>query len=95
MTPTTFRYIRRRAKEGFHETRLTADPAAAETLLQSGRQELEVVKRQSLVYQLFGRKVKNVLVRVFMLSHLLDGLALSPISPMGVASCRSWIWISS
>ncbi|GLC41610.1 hypothetical protein PLESTB_000696900 [Pleodorina starrii] len=54
-------YIRRRAKEGFHEAASVTDPAAVAALLQSGRQELEVVKRQSLVYQLYGRKVKNVL----------------------------------
>ncbi|GIL82816.1 hypothetical protein Vretimale_8186 [Volvox reticuliferus] len=54
-------YVQRRAKEGFHEAASITDPVAAESLLQYGRKELEIVKRQSFVYQLYGRKVKNVL----------------------------------
>ncbi|PNH07589.1 LYR motif-containing protein 4B [Tetrabaena socialis] len=54
-------YIQRRAREGFRESSSVADPAVVKSLLQSGRQELEVVKRQSVVYQLFARKFKNVL----------------------------------
>ncbi|EFJ48483.1 hypothetical protein VOLCADRAFT_74585 [Volvox carteri f. nagariensis] len=54
-------YIQRRAKEGFQEAASITDITAVDALLQSGRQELEVVKRQSLVYRLYGRKVKNVL----------------------------------
>ncbi|KAG2452468.1 hypothetical protein HYH02_002708 [Chlamydomonas schloesseri] len=54
-------YIQRRAREGFHDGAKLTDPAAVKSLLELGRQELEVVKRQSVVYGLYGRKVKNVL----------------------------------
>lgn len=57
------RYIQRRAREGFHDAAKLTDPSAVKSLLELGRQELEVVKRQSLVYGLYGRKFKNVLVR--------------------------------
>ncbi len=56
------RYIKRRAREGFEESASVTDPSAIKSLLAAGKQELEVAKRQSLVYQLYGRKYKNVLV---------------------------------
>ena len=57
------RYIKRRARERFEEAASVADQAKAKALLAEGKQDLEVVKRQSVVYGLFGRKFKNVLVR--------------------------------
>lgn len=54
-------YIKRRAREGFEESASVTDPSAIKSLIAAGKQELEVAKRQSLVYQLYGRKHKNVL----------------------------------
>jgi hypothetical protein len=39
-----------------------ADAAAADAAWQQAQSQLEVWKRQSVVYQLYGRKVKTVLV---------------------------------
>ncbi|KAG2424381.1 hypothetical protein HXX76_014590 [Chlamydomonas incerta] len=64
-------YIQRRAREGFHDAAKLTDPSAVKSLLELGRQELEVVKRQSVVYGLYGRKFKNVLE--------LDLLKLQPV----------------
>lgn len=57
-------YIQRRAKEEFHAHAREADPAKLQQLVASGKEQLDVVKRQALVYGLYGRKIKNVLVRV-------------------------------
>lgn len=56
-------YIQRRAREEFYAHAREADPARLQQLVASGREQLEVVKRQALVYGLYGRKIKNVLVR--------------------------------
>ena len=56
------RYIQRRAKEGFHQAASVSNPAAAGGLIKQAKEELEVVKRQALVYSLYARKYKNVLV---------------------------------
>jgi hypothetical protein len=55
-------YIQRRAKEEFHSLAANADAAAAEAAWQRAQSQLEVWKRQSVVYQLYGRKIKTVLV---------------------------------
>ncbi|KAG2490881.1 hypothetical protein HYH03_010798 [Edaphochlamys debaryana] len=54
-------FIQRRAKESFRESAGVTDPSAVQSLLKRGREELELVKRQSTVYGLYGRKFKNVL----------------------------------
>jgi hypothetical protein len=56
------RYILRRSKEGFRQAAHESDSAKLQQLWQRASSELEVVKRQSIVYQLYGRKHKNVLV---------------------------------
>eukprot|EP00878_Enallax_costatus_P007958 GHUV01008324.1.p1 GENE.GHUV01008324.1~~GHUV01008324.1.p1 ORF type:complete len:114 (+),score=28.29 GHUV01008324.1:158-499(+) len=53
-------YITRRAKEEFHSLATRSD-AAAEAAWQRAKSELDVWKRQSVVYQLYGRKLKNVM----------------------------------
>lgn len=57
------RYVQRRAREGFVDARSVTDTAALEQLWQRARQELEVVRRQSVVYSLYARKHKSVMVR--------------------------------
>jgi hypothetical protein len=53
------RYIRRRAKEAFSAT---PEASKAEELMQTARKEYEVVKRQAIVFSLYARKQKNVMV---------------------------------
>jgi len=55
-------YITRRAKEEFHALANNADSAAAEAAWKRAQSQLEVWKRQSVVYGLYGRRVKNVMV---------------------------------
>jgi LYR motif-containing protein 4 len=57
------RYILRRAREDFRLNAQEANPEKLQQLLKGANEDLEVVKRQSVVYQLYGRKIKNVLVR--------------------------------
>lgn len=57
-------YISRRAKEEFHlAASSTTDAAAAEAAWRRAQAQLEVWRRQSVVYQLYGRKTKTVMVR--------------------------------
>lgn len=55
-------YITRRAKEEFHALAQSTDTAAAEAAWQHAQRQLDVWKRQSVVYGLYGRKVKTVMV---------------------------------
>ena len=67
------RYILRRCKEEFRSTP-SADPISSYV---HGKQQLDVVRRQSLVYGLYGRKIKNVLVRAFRRSRVLMTVQLA------------------
>jgi hypothetical protein len=55
-------YIDRRAKEEFHALAKGNDTAAAEAAWQRAQSQLAVWKRQSVVYGLYGRRVKTVMV---------------------------------
>lgn len=55
-------YITRRAKEEFHALAQSTDTAAAEAAWQNAQRQLDVWKRQSVVYGLYGRRVKTVMV---------------------------------
>jgi hypothetical protein len=61
-------YIQRRAKEDFHALTKNTDTAAAEAAWQKAKGELDVWKRQSVVYGLYGRRGKTVMVSVCLLS---------------------------
>jgi hypothetical protein len=54
--PATHRYVRRRAREGFKEAQAVQDSGELQHLWEQGRQQLEVVKRQAVVYSLYSRK---------------------------------------
>lgn len=56
------RYILRASKESFREGSTLKDAAAVEKAFKHGQEELEVVKRQAVVYNMFSRHIKNVLV---------------------------------
>mmetsp|Transcript_4149 Transcript_4149/g.10380 ORF Transcript_4149/g.10380 Transcript_4149/m.10380 type:complete len:92 (-) Transcript_4149:94-369(-) len=51
-------YILRRAKEGFR-AQLTGNQS--EAAFSAAKEELQVVRRQSVVYQMYGRPTKNVM----------------------------------
>ncbi len=56
------RYILRRTREGFRAA-APEQAGAQEALWKLAKEELEVARRQSIVYGLYQRQVKNVLVR--------------------------------
>lgn len=56
-------YIKRRVRDGFRELQGVRDAGTVDRAMARGKEELEVVRRQAMVYQLYGRTQKNVLVR--------------------------------
>ncbi|KAM3062365.1 hypothetical protein ACUV84_005376 [Puccinellia chinampoensis] len=53
-------YTGRRAADAFRDNRALADAPAAAAAFADGKQQLEVAKRQVLVYSLYAPKSKNV-----------------------------------
>lgn len=53
----------RRAKQDFRQHRDDVDKAAVAELVQEAKQFLEVVKRQAVVYSMYARKHKSIMVR--------------------------------
>jgi LYR motif-containing protein 4 len=51
-------YTRRRAADAFRENRALADAAVA---FAEGKKQLEVAKRQAVVYSLYAPKAKNIM----------------------------------
>ncbi|KAG9070191.1 LYR motif-containing protein 4 [Linnemannia hyalina] len=47
-------YAVRRTRDAFHAAKNETDPAKIEALIHKAEQQLEVVKRQSLISQLYG-----------------------------------------
>lgn len=81
LTAISCRYIQRRTKEDFRRLRSVSDPVLLEKALAKGKDDLEVAKRQSLVYKMYARKLPNVLVSP-------GGLTVSPPICMWPASRR-------
>lgn len=54
-------YTRRRAADAFRENRALADAPAAAAAFSEGKKQLEVAKRQALVYSLYAPKAKSVM----------------------------------
>lgn len=57
------RYVRRRARQGFAEAASVSDAVELQRLWEQGRQQLQVARRQSLVYDLYSRRHKHAMVR--------------------------------
>ena len=57
------RYVKRRTKQDFRTHQHEADAQVVEGFLTAAKGELEVVKRQCLVYQMYARKHKSIMVR--------------------------------
>ncbi len=56
------RYVRRRAREGFHEAAAVKDASELAKLWEAAQQQLAVVRRQSVVYGLYSRRHKHAMV---------------------------------
>jgi len=54
-------YVKRRTVDGFHEHQSTSDPAAIAAAYAYGKEQLEVAKRQAIVYNLYAPKVKSIM----------------------------------
>ena len=54
-------YVKRRTVDAFRENPTLTDPAAIATAVADARSQLEVAKRQSIVYSLYAPKVKNIM----------------------------------
>ena len=54
-------YTRRRAADAFRENRALPDAAAAAAAFAEGKKQLEVAKRQAVVYSLYAPKSKSVM----------------------------------
>ncbi|KAK9832894.1 hypothetical protein WJX74_001055 [Apatococcus lobatus] len=54
-------YVKRRATTGFRQHATEKDTAVLDSLRQQAQADLEVVKRQAIVYHLYSRKQKSVM----------------------------------
>ncbi|KAK9916913.1 hypothetical protein WJX75_008719 [Coccomyxa subellipsoidea] len=54
-------YVWRRAREGFRAHVGETDAQIVSELVQGAKAELEVVKRQSMVYSLYARRQKSIM----------------------------------
>lgn len=54
-------YVKRRTVDGFHEHRDASDPAAIAAAYAYGVKQLEIAKRQAVVYNLYAPAVKSIM----------------------------------
>ncbi|CAA6657421.1 unnamed protein product [Spirodela intermedia] len=54
-------YVRRRTIDGFRENRGLTDPSAIASAFSEGRSQLEIAKRQAVVYSIYAPQVKNIM----------------------------------
>ena len=54
-------YVKRRTIEGFQENRNVTDPAVLGAAYADGLKQLEIAKRQSIVYNLYAPQVKSIM----------------------------------
>ncbi|KAI3412432.1 uncharacterized protein J3R85_017365 [Psidium guajava] len=54
-------YVRRRTIDGFRHNKDLADPSAISAAFSDGKRQLEVAKRQAVVYSLYAPEVKSVM----------------------------------
>ncbi|XP_042484779.1 LYR motif-containing protein 4 [Macadamia integrifolia] len=54
-------YTKRRTIDGFRQNRDLKDPSAICSSFSDGKSQLEVAKRQAIVYSLYAPKVKSVM----------------------------------
>ncbi|KAI3952107.1 hypothetical protein MKX01_028367 [Papaver californicum] len=54
-------YAKRRTIDGFHQNKNLSDPSSISSAFSEGKSQLEVAKRQSIVYSLYAPKSKSVM----------------------------------
>ncbi|KAK2965757.1 hypothetical protein RJ640_003295 [Escallonia rubra] len=54
-------YTKRRTSDAFRRNSLISDPAAAAAAFSDGKSQLEVARRQAVVYSLYTPKVKSIM----------------------------------
>ncbi|XP_071723290.1 uncharacterized protein [Rutidosis leptorrhynchoides] len=54
-------YAKRRTVDGFRANRSLTDPNSVQAAFAEGKNQLEIAKRQALVYSLYTPKVKSVM----------------------------------
>ncbi|KAJ8640802.1 hypothetical protein MRB53_017496 [Persea americana] len=54
-------YAKRRTIDGFCENRQLSDPSSIASAFSNGKSQLEVAKRQAIVYSLYAPKSKSVM----------------------------------
>lgn len=54
-------YIKRRTVDGFRMNRTLSDPDAIASAFSDGTAQLEVAKRQVIIYSLYAPKVKSIM----------------------------------
>ncbi|KAJ8772995.1 hypothetical protein K2173_028172 [Erythroxylum novogranatense] len=54
-------YTKRRAADGFRENRDLTDPSSISAAYSDGIAQLQVAKRQTVVYSLYASKIKSVM----------------------------------
>lgn len=54
-------YVKRRTVDGFHEHRDASDPGAVAAAYEYGVKQLEIAKRQAVVYNLYAPKLKSIM----------------------------------
>ena len=54
-------YAKRRAIDGFRESRTLSEPSSISSAFADGRNQLEVANRQAMTYSLYAPKVKNAM----------------------------------
>uniref|UniRef100_A0A2P2IK86 Complex 1 LYR protein domain-containing protein n=1 Tax=Rhizophora mucronata TaxID=61149 RepID=A0A2P2IK86_RHIMU len=54
-------YTKRRAIDGFRQNKHLTDPSAISAAYSDGRAQLEVAKRQAIIYSLYTPSIKSVM----------------------------------
>ncbi|KAJ4841437.1 hypothetical protein Tsubulata_009078 [Turnera subulata] len=54
-------YSKRRTIDAFRENRALTDPASISAAYSGGKSQLEIAKRQAVVYSLYAPKIKSVM----------------------------------
>ncbi|KAI3839057.1 hypothetical protein MKX03_028695 [Papaver bracteatum] len=54
-------YSKRRTIDGFHQNKNLSDPSSISSAVSQGKSQLEIAKRQSIVYSLYAPKSKSVM----------------------------------
>ncbi|KAI4343930.1 hypothetical protein L6164_011219 [Bauhinia variegata] len=54
-------YTKRRTIDGFRQNQTLSDPASVASAYSDGKAQLEIARRQAIVYSLYAPKIKNIM----------------------------------